>query len=52
MNKGSKLDERERLVRQTEQDVKALKQELLGEREKQMQVLQANEKLKNELREK
>ena len=25
MNKGSKLDERERLVRQTEQDVKALK---------------------------
>ena len=52
MNKGSKLDERERLVRQTEQDAKALKQELLGEREKQMQVLQANEKLKNELREK
>ena len=32
--------------------MKNLKQELLGEREKQMQVLQANQKLKDDLREK
>ena len=52
MNKGSKLDERERVVKQTELAARTLKQELLGEREKQTQVLQANEKLKSELREK
>ena len=52
MNKGNKLDERERQIKKSEQDVNTLKQEMLGEKEKQMQVLQANEKLKNELREK